>query len=346
MTDIEPPQRLPLTLQSAYADLLDRLQDDALLDVGGTPVLRARGDRRYWYAVHRLPERTIEKYLGPDGPEIRRSVETLQASKETVQERERQRRPLARMCKSGGLPPVDAQTGKVLRALAMAGLFRLRGVLVGTHAFRCYPGLLGVRIPEAFAVTEDIDVAAFEAVAVAIDDRLEPAFDNALRQVGQFAALPSLYDQPTRWRDRDSGIAVEFLTPNRGSDREAPVELPAIGVHARPLRFLDYVIHQPTQAAVLYRSGILVNVPQPARYAIHKLIVATRRPHASQAKSAKDTAQAAALIGVLAADRPDDLEEAFRQAQDRGPSWREHIAKGMARLPLGVQSALRIVTGQ
>ncbi len=133
---------------------------------------------------------------------------------------------------------------------------------------------------------------------------------------------------------------VQLLTPNDGPDRDEPLELPALGAYALPLRFLDYVIHQPAQAVALYRSGVLVNVPQPARYAIHKLIVATRRISSATAKARKDIEQAAALIRVLAEDRPDELEAALVEARSRGPSWREHIDKGVRRLPRNARSAL------
>jgi hypothetical protein len=47
-------------------------------------------------------------------------------------------------------------------------------------------------------------------------------------------------------------------------------------------------------------------------------------------KARKDIEQAAELIRVLAEDHPDELEQAFVEARDRGPSWREHLDKGHA----------------
>jgi len=43
-------QRLPLTVMNAYSDLLDRLLDHEILEIGGTPVLRTIRGRTYWYA--------------------------------------------------------------------------------------------------------------------------------------------------------------------------------------------------------------------------------------------------------------------------------------------------------
>ncbi|WJI64332.1 GSU2403 family nucleotidyltransferase fold protein [Mesorhizobium sp. C416B] len=41
-------------------------------------------------------------------------------------------------------------------------------------------------------------------------------------------------------------------------------------------RFLDFLIRDPIRTALLHRSGLPVLVPSPQRYAIHKLIVASR----------------------------------------------------------------------
>ena len=338
--DMPKLQRLPLTVQTAYADLLARIQEDTVLEIEGTPTLRERGGRKYWYAIQRYASNTVETYLGPDTEELRERIERVRELNEDRKRRAKQRSDLVRMCREGGVPNVDGQTGKVLRALAKAGAFRLRAVVVGTHAFRCYPGLLGARMPEAIAVTEDIDVAAFQSIAIALDAYLDPALGEALRQIGPFDDRPNLYQHPTAWRDAENETLVELLTPNEGADRDEPLEMPALGAFARPLRFLDYLIHEPIQAVVLYRSGVLINVPQPARYAIHKLIVATRRVQNAQIKAAKDIAQATELIRVLSEDRPDDLEAAYREAMERGPSWRRHLEQGIRRLPAEARERL------
>ena len=50
-------------------------------------------------------------------------------------------------------------------------------------------------------------------------------------------------------------------------------------------------------------------------------------------KARKDLAQADFLIRVLAEDRPGDLADAYGDALDRGPKWRDHIAASLKRLP-------------
>ena len=103
-------------------------------------------------------------------------------------------------------------------------------------------------------------------------------------------------------------------------------------MEAQALHFLNYLIAEPIPAAVLYRSGVLVQVPRPERFAVHKLIVSQRRLGGPDAlKARKDLLQAEFLIRALVKDRPDDLAEAFKDARSHGPKWRHHIDRALER---------------
>jgi hypothetical protein len=105
-------------------------------------------------------------------------------------------------------------------------------------------------------------------------------------------------------------------------------------VSAQALNYLNYLIADPMPAVALYRSGVLVQIPRPERYAIHKLIVADRRHGGpDQMKARKDREQAGFLVSVLAEDRPEELAEAYQDALSRGPRWRERIASSLKRMP-------------
>ena len=135
-----------------------------------------------------------------------------------------------------------------------------------------------------------------------------------------------------RWRQSRSETLVEFLTP-AFTEREEPRQLPALGVHAQSLHYLNYLIAEPIKAAVTYRGGVLVQIPRPERFAIHKLIVSDRRQGGPDSlKAVKDRRQAAMLIDILARDRPDELREAYADALARGPRWRERLASAIARI--------------
>ena len=104
-------------------------------------------------------------------------------------------------------------------------------------------------------------------------------------------------------------------------------------MQAQALHHLNYLLAEPIKVAALYQSGVLVQVPRPERFAIHKLIVAARRRGDDHLKSSKDRAQAAFLIEALAEDRPDDLREAYADAKSLGPRWRERLNESLKRMP-------------
>ncbi|MDH4140679.1 MAG: nucleotidyltransferase domain-containing protein, partial [Coriobacteriia bacterium] len=105
-----------------------------------------------------------------------------------------------------------------------------------------------------------------------------------------------------------------------------------LGAAAQPLRFLDYLIDGPVRGAVVNGGGILVNVPRPARFAIHKLILASERPVATHAKRGKDLAQAAEVLGTLVEERPGDVEQAWRDLLEYGHSYVRRAQQGLAAL--------------
>jgi hypothetical protein len=229
--------------------------------------------------------------------------------------------------------------------MARAGVFRLGGTLVGTQAFRCYEGELGVRIGfDQAAMTDDIDIASFERLSLALQDHVDEPLAEVFSAL-RFAPVPSLDKGPVwRWQQTGRQTLIEFLTPSF-DDAENIRDLPALGVSAQSLHFLNYLIADPVFAPFPYRSGVLIRIPRPERYAIHKLIVADRRRGGPDAlKSRKDRAQAAFLIGVLAEERPDDLAEAHETAQGNGPAWRARIDASLSRMP-DTQAALRRISG-
>ncbi|MFC7557576.1 GSU2403 family nucleotidyltransferase fold protein, partial [Pseudoroseomonas wenyumeiae] len=49
-------------------------------------------------------------------------------------------------CKRAGASPLPGAIGRALSAMADAGAFRLRAVLVGTVAFHAYAAMLGIKL--------------------------------------------------------------------------------------------------------------------------------------------------------------------------------------------------------
>jgi hypothetical protein len=107
-------------------------------------------------------------------------------------------------------------------------------------------------------------------------------------------------------------------------------------VAAQPLAGLDYLIEKPVSAAVLANSGILVRVPQPGRFALHKLWLASQRPASDQAKARKDLRQAEQILDALAHDRPGDIDEAFTALTTRS-SMARSVRKALGKIAIDVR---------
>lgn len=319
--------------QVAYQDLLRLHLDETASGLIGSIEERSRNGRIYLYEKFRLGTEMKSRYLGEATPDLRARLARAHELKAAGEERRARMARLARVLRAEGLIGTDRDTGSLLLAFARAGLFRLGGTVVGTAAYALYQGELGVRFDsDALAQTDDIDFASFERLSVALEDRVEEAPGDILRAL-KFDPVPGLQDrQVWKWRQNRGAAMVEFLTPAFGVETVKP--LPALGVSAQALNYLNFLIAEPIPAVALYRSGVLVQIPRPERFAIHKLIVADRRRGSpDQAKARKDRGQAAFLIELLAEDRPDDLREAYADARARGPRWRERIQASLARLP-------------
>lgn len=326
-------QSLSRTAQVAYQDLLRLHLDEAASEVIGSVEERKRGGRVYLYDKFRIGTEMRSRYLGEATPDLRARLETAAALKADRDTRRKRMSQLARVLRAEGLIATDRDTGSMLAAFARTGVFRLGGTLIGTAAYALYQGELGVRFDsDELAQTGDIDFASFERLSVALEDQVEEAPDDILKAL-KFDPVPGVNDrQVWRWRQSHGEALVEFLTPAFGDETVKP--LPALGVSAQGLNYLNYLIAEPIPALALYRSGVLLQVPRPERFAIHKLIVADRRRGgADHAKSRKDRAQAAFLIDVLAQDRPDDLTEALDHARAQGPKWRARIEATLALMP-------------
>jgi hypothetical protein len=262
---------------SAWTDLRRSLIDGVVSELRGVPRSKRVGTKTYWYDHFRVGNKTIDRYIGEDTPELRsrldRQTEIAAAAKQTDRERAR----LMRVLRAEGYLFADVGSGQVVSAMAKAGVFRLGGTIVGTHAFRCYEGELGARIGfDQSATTDDVDIASFERLSLALADTVEPPLKEVFTEL-QFEPLPTLESGKTwRWQQSNRQTLVEFLTPSFEED-EGIRDLPSLGVNAQSLHFLNYLIADPIRVPFMYRSGVLVQVPRPERFAIHKLIVADRR---------------------------------------------------------------------
>jgi hypothetical protein len=332
-----PIRELPLVIQTSYAELIDqlRLANASAFPEGSTFRKRTISGKEYWYVQEPTgPQgRPPERYLGTDTPERRAAIEGAMRAKTDADARRSIRRSLA----AAGLPEPDELTAAVIDALAEAGVFRLRGVIVGTVAFQTYAGFLGVKLPAAAVRTGDLDLAQDDGVSAAPDEALDTPLIDILKSVDpSFAPVPSLAGpNVAATYARPGGYRVDVLTTNRGAERDEPVHLPSLQSDAIPLRFLDYLLRDTVEAAILTRFGALVNVPMPERYAVHKLIVSVMRRDTGESavKAHKDLVQAGLLVEALVAKRrQDDLASAVLEAIRRSAGWKDRLRTAVPRL--------------
>lgn len=331
VTNVKP---IDHSYQVLYSELAQRALDASFtsdFSVDGRFVTQENNGRRYWYFdTAKDGGGKSRRYVGPaDDPDITARVEAFKDLKADVRAR---RKLVSTLIREAYLPRPEPLVGDIIQALAEGGFFRLRGVLIGTAAYPVYSAVLGTRLPNTAMQTGDLDVAQFYSVSAAVEDSMPPVLD-LLREVSPtFREIPHQLDgrHVASYVDR-SGFRVEFLTPNTGSDDYAsvPALMPALGgASAQPLRFLDFLIHDPVRAVLLHGPGVPILVPTPARYAVHKLIVAPRRreDRDGTAKSAKDLMQAVTLMeAMVQLRRGDEFAEAYVEAWERGPHWREAI---------------------
>jgi len=320
-----------LVMQTNYAELLERCTAAAFaasFSQDGTFIKKTIKGRRYWYFQLPTGQGRTQKYVGPETPELLKQIEH---HKETRDDERERRALVAALVRSFRLPRPKPEIGNVIEALAKAGVFQLRAVLIGTVAYQTYPAMLGAALPIPSLQTDDIDIAQFEDISVAVNDQTRSVLDTLKEVDDTFRAIPTFHGAHVTSYKAKNGLGVEFLTPNKGPDTDKPRPLPALQTDAQPLRFLDILIHEPEQAVVLHGPGVLVLVPSPQRYAVHKLIIYRRRRHDS-VKRDKDLQQAEALLCILSQKRPYELGEIWNEAFERGQQWQQALTEGMTQI--------------
>ncbi|MGA0611261.1 GSU2403 family nucleotidyltransferase fold protein [Caldimonas sp. KR1-144] len=219
---------------------------------------------------------------------------------------------------------------RVLQRLADHGVFAAGAIVVGTHAFLGYQNLLGVRWADAGS-TVDLDFAdpgRNVSLALAPDARVDAhsAVDSL-----RMGFVP--VKQGTRYVKPDEpDFDLDWLTV-RTRQGDAPVRCEALNVWLQPLRFMELSLEAPVPAALMSSSAaVVVNLPRPEVYAVHKLLVLTERSDDQASKARKDLAQAAALLACFVERDPDALREVLHATRERGPAWRSGLDKGLRRL--------------
>lgn len=338
-------QRLPAETQTLFAELSERLRaleaarSFASL-AGGFAKKRVSGGEYWYFRTSEGPAGQREYFVGPEGREAQAVMRAYAANRA---EQTRAQGEIARLCamlRQGGALLTDTPSAKVLSGLANAGVFRLGAALVGTHAYLALGNLLGVRWRSGLR-TQDIDLAAARNLQVVVPQTgadLPKALDSL--SMG-FLPVPGLRPKSaqTSFKVRGQTLRVDLLTPALGVREGRPVPIPRLNASAQPLELLDYLLEAALPTPLVNGGATLINVPDPARFALHKLIVSGRRPSMEQTKAGKDRQQAVELMEVLQEDRPGDLALAAEALRTRPAAWRARLKVQLEKLPAELQNA-------
>ena len=119
-----------------------------------------------------------------------------------------------------------------------------------------------------------------------------------------------------------SDLIIEFLVPEKGRGSDKPYQLPQFGLNAQPLRFLDLLMLDTIKVKI---EGIEVNIPHPANFALHKLIIFQRRT--KEEKIIKDRNAAVEILrALIAKGESATIKRVFNSMI---PKWRKKVTEGL-----------------
>lgn len=338
-------RELPVAAQSAYAELYEQVQ---VAEASRSPAFLTgkiawktiKGRRYGYWAFKEVDGRKREYYLGPEGPAIA-AIEAARAKGAPVLEviARQSAAALAQGCMA--TPPKHF---RIAKRLADYQFFRAGGLLVGTHAFLALGNQLGVAWGNGTR-TLDLDFAHAGPggnVALALPADLHADAAQALEslQMGFLPALGGAKGLASQFvSEREGDLRIDFLTAARR--KRGDVAAPDLGVALVPLKFMDYLLERPGQAVLLDRAdACLVNLPDPARYGLHKLIVAHERGP-RHPKYRKDILQALALTQWHLDHAPTLLADAWKDLVSRGRGWEKRARDSLTQAPEAQKSTVR-----
>ncbi len=338
---------LPVSASTAYAQLQTAaLAVELARDVshlhGSFSTKRVKNSTHWYFSFREADQRVRQIYVGPDTDDVRALVDKARSSAPLER-----LAPLARSANALGCGTTQRKHLSVILRLNEYGFFRAGGVLVGTHAFLAYANQLGIRWTEPDQ-TADIDFAhAGRNLSIALPSDIRAELHPALTTMAE-GFLPIVQYRGTAgasYRHRDEPeFQVDFLTP-RVADDDEPLHIDRLDVALQPLRFMEFSLEGVEQATLFDPGGrtVVVSLPAPQRYAVHKLLVIGERAGRYRAKAAKDLAQAAALIEYFQATGLDAVQEAWADALGRGPGWRKRAKEGKQALSASAPELARLL---
>jgi hypothetical protein len=332
-------EHLPLETQTLYAQLMETLlATEAQRSIGrlaGCFTTKTVKGLTYCYFQYSDPGGFLRQvYLGRKDAVLDRVIERFMSERDASRPDTEHLQRLCAQLRAGGALVTDTASSRVLRALADSGVFQMGAVLVGTHAFIVLGNLLGVKWAGSSLRTQDLDIGTDASMFIGVPYLVADLPDVLERLEMGFLPVPPLNPKhpSTSFKVRGKSLRVDLLTPQRRRKETGPTVVSRLKAAAQPLPYLDYLIEGFERGSVVNGGGILVNVPSPARFGFHKLIVAGERVAGAHTKMEKDLLQSAQVLALLAEERPGDVLVAYDEIKRRGKGLETRISSGLSRL--------------
>jgi len=117
-------------------------------------------------------------------------------------------------------------------------------------------------------------------------------------------------------------LIIDFLVPEKGRGWDKPYPLPQLGINAQALRFLDFLIENSMKFKI---DKLMLNLPHPAAFALHKLIISSRRIR--EEKRLKERQEAIRILNCLVAKGEERIIKKLFDSMPR--RWKSKVIKAL-----------------
>ena len=307
----------------ANVEQFAQTQEKIRFGTPGTLEDRVRGSslftyHRYYDAAGKLVEDLVAKQL--DTPQ---GISDREKAQDRI-DRANERVKAVKKLRSLGFACADDATGATLAALHNHGLFEAGLTLVGSHSYGAILNHLGVRAQTY--LTEDVDTSSLLRLSIGQNlNLLDVLKTTGLPFVKSKIGLSPKSKSETYLVSNKSNFMFDVLVD--GHDIGEPVFVPEINAYAQTIPYLKYLVEGRVSSAIISKTYIVpVFIPDPRRFAIHKLFSSVSRIN-MPAKSEKDILQAATVICAVEDKYPGDITDEMKEFPLAG---RSQLLKGAA----------------
>ena len=175
---------------------------------------------------------------------------------------------------------------EVLRRINKVGVLK-NIVLIGSWCIPLYKEyFLGTEYVTSIT-TRDVDLL----VPLPLNIKVKVDIENLLQDLGFILS----FSGPQGYiKLEHPDLSLEFLVPERGAGLNKPFKLPQLGLNAQSLRYLNLLTTKIINVEI---NGFKINLPHPAVFALHKLIISKER--INKDKGEKDQEAAIRIIRAL-----------------------------------------------